>query len=156
RPVLPWAGPRAESPAPFLTEVRRFDGHNQPVRGLAVRKGGRQFASSSGGPTRDGTVRGWGLDARAEVHRLQESDGRAPPLQVDALAASPNGKWLAAGLSDGTVRVYGWAADGERLQIPAHRKGVTSVAVSPDGRAIASAALDGTVRVSDAASGRSV
>jgi hypothetical protein len=151
---LPMTGPRAESPARFLTEVRRFDGHTQPVRGLAVRKGGRQFASSSGWPTGDGTIRVWDLDAGTEVHHIQVSDG--PPLQVDALAASPDGEWLAAGLSDGTVRVYGWAADRERLRIPAHRAGVTSVAVSPDGRAIASASLNGTVRVSDAASGRSV
>jgi WD40 repeat protein/actin-like ATPase involved in cell morphogenesis len=66
---------------------------------------------------------------------------------VNAVAFTPNGKFMASGSSDGTVR--GWSLrTGESVgTLPGPQDRVTCVSFSPDGRFLAAGGLDKTIRV---------
>lgn len=65
---------------------------------------------------------------------------------VWSLAFSPNGKLLASGSRDHTVKI--WQTDGTLLQtLKGHTDAVTSVSFSPDGQTLASTSIDKTVKL---------
>src|SRR5262249_22059472 len=73
-----------------------------------------------------------------------------------SLAYSPDGRALASGGLDGTVRTWDARAGRERHTLRGHDHVVYGVSFSPDGRTLASAGEDGTVRTWDADSGRPI
>jgi WD40 repeat protein len=64
--------------------------------------------------------------------------------EVRCLAISPNGRLLASGSADKTVRLWS-LPEGEALKTLGHRNAVNCLGISPDGRVLASGGRDGAV-----------
>ena len=76
------------------------------------------------------------------------------PGTVHSVAFSPDGKTLASGSRDRTVRLWEVASGKETATLPGHTDTVYSVAFSPDGKTLASGSGDRTVKLWDVASGK--
>src|SRR5581483_4053961 len=66
---------------------------------------------------------------------------------VFSVAFSPDGKVLATGSFDGTVKLWDFAAGKELHVLKGHTDQVYSVAFSPDGTMLASGSKDKTIRL---------
>ena len=75
---------------------------------------------------------------------------------VTAVAFSPDGKTVASGSWDKTVRLWDVATGKGGPKLVGHDNRVTAVAFSPDGKMVASGSWDKTVRLWDAATGRNI
>jgi WD40 repeat protein len=72
---------------------------------------------------------------------------------VEAVAWSPDGRWLASGSDDNKVRIWDRESGLELRRFEGHTHWVYSVSWSPDGRRLASGSLDKTVRIWEAETG---
>jgi WD40 repeat protein len=75
------------------------------------------------------------------------------PDLVQGIAYSPDGKWLAVGLDNGSVRLLDVIRQQEIHLLKGHTDRIYSVAFAPDNKTIASASWDHTVRLWDVATG---
>jgi len=74
---------------------------------------------------------------------------------VNALALSPDGRFLVSGSEDLTLKIWDTATGNVLRTLSGHEKQVLAAAISPDGKLIASGAADQTVRVWDVVTGQS-
>jgi WD40 repeat protein len=104
-------------------ELRRFEGHTGPVRGVAFLPTGHALSCGE-----DGTVRAWDVATGREAGRITAL------VPLHCLAQSPDGGLALAGGADGVARL--WRLEGGReLACLDHGDGpVTAVAFAPDGR----------------------
>src|SRR5437763_1578236 len=66
---------------------------------------------------------------------------------VQALAISPDGKTLASGSEDETIKLWS-LPEGALLQtLEGHRNGILALAISPDGKTLASGGWDKTIKL---------
>jgi WD40 repeat protein len=70
---------------------------------------------------------------------------------VMAVAFSPDGKRIASGSDDGTIKLWDAATGEPQKTLAGHSAWVTAVAFSPDGKRIASGSNDGTIKLWDVA-----
>jgi WD40 repeat protein len=135
-------------------EVQTLGTHtNGPeIRGVIFSRAGGLLASVSG----DGVVNLWDatrLDQKQDAHLFTKvAHVPGPYLNV---AFSPDGRRLATGGKENTVKIWDVATGHEMLTLPGHSGDVYTVAFSPDdaGRWIASAGEDCTVKVWDTRTG---
>jgi WD40 repeat protein len=79
---------------------------------------------------------------------------RGHAAAVSSVAFSPDGRTLATGSEDTTVKLWNTATGQETHTLGGHSNAVTSVAFSPDGKTLATGSRDTTVKVWNAATGR--
>jgi len=115
---------------------QHFQGNNNAAAvSLVMSADGRTLAVGAGN-----TVYLWDLRRGKEVRQFAD-----PQLFARALAFSPDGKLLAAGKLDGSIRLW-QARTGELVcDVPAHELAVTSLAFSPDGKRLVSGSMDSTL-----------
>src|SRR5262249_33667577 len=65
--------------------------------------------------------------------------------EVNSLAFSPGGEWIAGAGGDGTIKVWNSRTGAEGQAFTAHTDSAYSVAFHPDGRHLASTGADGKV-----------
>ncbi|NEP18280.1 MAG: hypothetical protein F6J97_15475 [Leptolyngbya sp. SIO4C1] len=102
-------------------------------------------------------LRGQAMEASDDSGQAQEPATEASRMVgevANAIAFTPNSRLVAAGLSDGTVRI--WIADtGQAVRsLQGHAYAVRAIAIAPDGRTLASASADQTVRLWDLRTGQ--
>ena len=90
-----------------------------------------------------------GPNTRYRCHILKGHTG-----EVQALAVSPDGTWLASASNDHTLRIWDPDNGQARHCLIGHASDVRALAAGPDGRWLASASDDHTVRIWDAETGR--
>jgi len=73
---------------------------------------------------------------------------------VRSVAFSPDGRYLASGSLDATVKLWEVAEGHEARTLAGHRDMVTSVAFSPNGRYLASGGIDETIKIWEVDTGR--
>ncbi len=95
----------------------------------------------------------WGLLNR-QIHARNPLLVKGHTNLVFSVAFSPDGKTLASGAFDNTIRLWDLATgDPKGSPLEGHNDRVTSVAFSPDGKTLASGAFDNTIRLWDLATG---
>lgn len=72
---------------------------------------------------------------------------------VNAVVISSDGRFIASGSDDATVRIWEASSGKELACFRGHRRGVTSLAISNDGRWLVSGSKDGSIRLWDIVSG---
>ncbi|MBD2043547.1 serine/threonine protein kinase [Microcoleus sp. FACHB-672] len=96
------------------------------------------FASAS-----YGTLRLWEENTGKLRHAFFDAHSNA----IGALAMTPDGKLLASGSTDKTIRLWNLEKNFRIRTIPAHAGSVNALAISPDGKTLISASDDKTIRL---------
>jgi uncharacterized protein (TIGR03067 family) len=107
-------------------------------------------------------VAGVGFSALAEPHSVpaEEPKERASfgghNAVVSSVAITADGKTLASGSYDTTIKLWDLATGKETTPLRGHTAGVYSIAFAPDGKTLASGSHDDTARLWDVASGKEI
>jgi WD40 repeat protein len=131
--------------------VRHGSWRGRGEMGVAFSPDGRWLATAG---VWDHAARIWdaatGKQLRTIPHEFVDNPGAGHP-KVQAVAFSPDSRWLATGSADCTARIFEVASGQELLRVT-NAPGVNDAAFSPDGRWLATSGK--TTRVWDAASGK--
>ncbi|MDB4930364.1 MAG: High-affnity carbon uptake protein Hat/HatR, partial [Myxococcaceae bacterium] len=116
--------------APRVTPLRRSF-----MASVAISPDGLHIAAATGR-----IARIWRRDGKGEGPSLAHAE------DVDLVAFSPDGRWLATASQDAVVRVWGVADGALRVELRGHEHWLTSLAFSPDGARLATTSYDATAR----------
>jgi eukaryotic-like serine/threonine-protein kinase len=130
-----------------------LSGHEREIWSISYSLDGTRIASGG----LDKTVRIWNADTGAQIKTLR-GHGDSPLMAdfispVASVAFSPDGKLIASGSYDYTVKIWNADTGAEVMTMKKHSSLVSDVAFSADGKRLASASSDGTIRLCDVATG---
>lgn len=143
--------PAVAGPLPALGpvgEFRKFEGHNEEIKGVALSHDGRHAASGS----RDKTLR---------VYDLNSKDGKDAQVirghtgEVWAVAFHPNGRSLFSVSWDATARLWD-LKNGNEIKSWKHPKDVNGLALSRDAGTMLTGCDDQNVRLWNVATGEEI
>jgi WD40 repeat protein len=135
------------------TKIRDLEGQlaSKDHRLVGFSANGKTIAIRDGGWFSAATLVVWDADTGQRARRPPGHDGA-----VTCVAYTSDGKHLASGSLDKTVRLWN-AATGEHLRVLVeHKDSVTAVAFSPDGKLVASSSKDSVTRVTHVADGKPI
>jgi WD40 repeat protein len=133
-------------------------GHTRPVRRVRFSPDGKWLATAGGGGGFTGLE---GKEKPGEILLWDATDWKKKPKVlrgntqgVMGVAFSPDGKWLASGGHDRTIRIWRVATGQLFHVLRGHQGEVAAVDFSPDGEHLASAAWDKTIVIWDMPAGK--
>jgi TPR repeat protein len=119
--------------------LQSFKADTYSVSSLAFTPDGRLLAAGS-----SFTINLWDVAAGKLARSLK---GVAGLISFGAMAVSPDGKQIASGDNDGSIRLWSVEGGNQLQELEAHVKHVRAVAFSPDGKHLVSSGGDKTVKV---------
>jgi WD40 repeat protein len=128
--------------------VRRIGHLPERIAALAWHRKTKQLAVAGGSPAQWGTVALIDPSTSAEPRFLCDL-----PDMALCVAFSPDGKQLAAGAADRTIRIFDTKSGKQEHVLRNHADWVETIAFSPDGGHVLSASRDRTVRISNPMNG---
>jgi RNA polymerase sigma factor (sigma-70 family) len=130
---------------PLLAEVQARLGTTRLRVGYPVCAGGFAPDSKTFAAASERNVRVWEASTGRCLLTLEGSGG---------VAFAPDGKKLAAGGLDGTIRLWNLATGEIVREFRGHEQKVYGLALSPDGQTLASGSMDGTLRLWQVGTGK--
>ena len=127
------------------TTLKKYEGHDQAVKAVAVSRDGKLFVSGSA----DKSVVVWDADTGKQLRAFL-----GHPKEVIAVAVRPDGKQIASASDDGSIKLWPLTTADEHREAADATDRVWAVAYSPDGKTFAAAGADRTVRLYDAVTGK--
>jgi WD40 repeat protein len=129
----------------FVGLVRRFEGHQGPVRSVALAPNGTSLLSAS----HDRTLRLWDLNSGKAIRPFVGHTNK-----VGCAVFSRDGKQVLSACDDQTVRIWNTDTAKHFQELRGHTGFVVSVALTPDGHHALTGSYDKTVRLWDLDSGK--
>lgn len=136
--------------------LRELKGHTSGVTAVVFAPAGSVLASAS----HDATIRLWDTANGRLIRKIGVPDESPPPPVpelfddgqrggVVAIAFSPDGRWLASGGFDGSVRLWDVESGKAIRSMRGHGREVTSLLFSRDGKVLTSGGRDNAIRLWD-------
>ncbi|XP_072273486.1 WD repeat-containing protein 90 isoform X2 [Pyxicephalus adspersus] len=129
------------------TSIRLISGHKNKVTDLAVAPGETHCATCG----EDGSVRVWSLHSFELLLQFQVLNQSC--LCLDWSPHNASGQRIAAGYSDGTIRIFSVSKTEMEMKIHPHPCAVTSIAFSLRGGVLLSGGKDGLMAISSTRTG---
>ncbi len=85
------------------------------------------------------------MGVRTKLSKLRTLTGHSEVVR--SVVYSPDGRYLASGSQDKTIKIWEVATGKELRTLTGHSNSVFSVAYSPDGRYLASGSSDRTIKI---------
>lgn len=129
--------------------VARLPGRSMRIHSVTFTPDGKTLAAVGGDPAQSGEVQIWDLETRTLKHSIATS--------TDTLfggSISPDGKFLACGGADKTIRLYDLASGKEIRKMDHHEDWVFQTAFGIDSKRLVTVGRDRAAKLIDVASGR--